>query len=179
MGKDLNVNGLEEFDMPRYVSRHSDYFAKEKKMNMSKFQEEVIALIQTGKMGNWNLAAFMLGLASRNCNDIPSEYNLEQEYRNQEDALKYPGDTYAEFKEMLDEEEIELAIGCRPVFLNIVQEAPHFLHIFDKALNRYDWSHVSDAKWFRIHELLKEQYETKLQQFIKDYPKQTITVDYS
>jgi hypothetical protein len=166
MDKDLTVNG--ESNMPS-VSRRADYVADHEKMDILQFREDVIDLIESGKMENWNLAAFMLGLASISCHDIPSQYTLEQKYQEEKYAKVFPGETLEDFKKLLNEDDIEEATGSYPYLLKTVRDESHLKN----------WYDVPERVLMSIYSKLRWEYDADVQKYAKDFPQETITVDYS
>jgi hypothetical protein len=168
MGKDLEINGRS--DLPSYP-RHADYSAYNEEMTVSKLQQDVIELIQSGRMENWNLAGCILSLASQQLHDVPSRETLETKYHNEENSMEYPGDSLEEWMSILHDEWLD---ECRSVpypgyWLKIVREESHL----------QDHHDVSDIVLKSIYEKQKTLYDEAVREYILDVPEQTILVDYN
>jgi hypothetical protein len=173
MGKHLEING--QSDSPSYYPRHADYSAYNEEMTVSKLQQDVIELIQSGKMENWHLAGCILSLASQHLDDVTStetlEKTLETKYRNEENSMEYPGDSLEEWMSILHDEWLD---ECRSVpypgyWLKIVREESHL----------QDHHDVSDIVLKSIYEKQKTLYDEAVREYIEDLPEQTIVVDYN
>jgi hypothetical protein len=164
MGKDLEINGRS--CLPRYAPSYADYSANNEEMTIDKFQQDVIHLIQTGKMENWHLAGHMLAVASTQLRDIPSQYEYEQKYAEDDIVVSnpHPGDSFSEFKSLL-EEEVKMD---DLYFMRIIRAKQPLIHVVD----------IADEVLLNFYKSFKQEYDEDLQRYIARLPKQMLTVSY-
>ena len=96
MGYELTVN-QEQVDKIPELSQEAEY-KHEENISQDELIEEIKYLIYSKNMDNWNLAGYLLLLASKH---FPSDLEIEEDYRNSKGACLFPGYSLKEYEKLI------------------------------------------------------------------------------